>query len=433
MGMLKQASSAIRAAAAGSSRRAAYDALLRWEKSGAFADSIVERRIRPALQGADADLAVEIFYGAIRWRARLDFVVDHSTFQVKDLTLRCLLRCGLYQLLFLDRVPEYAAVNETVALAPAGLRSLANAFLRSFLRERKIWLQRLESCRTEKPGVFYSHPAWLIRRWERAFGKDRTRRLLDWNNTIPGVFVRTNTLKSSPEQLKRALQEHRPKAAPHPLAFRIESAGGLFAGDAYRHGWFYAQDPSTLKAVELLDPRPGETVLDPCAAPGGKATYIAQRMGDHGRVVASDLDPERLCLLEENQRRLGCGSIEIVRMNTLLKTTEAFDRILLDVPCSNTGVLRRRVDLRWKIQREEIRSLAGEQLRLGVQFSRRLKPGGVLVYSTCSLEPEENEQIAERLCKEVPALKLEETWSSFPPESGMDGAFAAKFKMKSSK
>ena len=174
-------------------------------------------------------------------------------------------------------------------------------------------------------------------------------------------------------------------------------------------------------------------MLDPCAAPGGKTTYIAQRMGDRGRVVASDLNPERLCLLEENEKRLGCSSIEIVRMNTLLKTTEAFDRILLDVPCSNTGVLRRRVDLRWKIQREEILSLAGEQLRLGVQFSRRLKPGGVLVYSTCSLEPEENEQIAERLCKEVPALKLEETWSSFPPESGMDGAFAAKFKMKSSK
>ena len=430
---LKTSLSAVQAAASGSSRRAAYEALLQWEKSGAFADSIVDQRIRHALQGADADLAVEIFYGAIRWRARLDFVIDHSTFRVKVLPLRCLLRCGLYQLLFLDRVPEYAAVNETVALAPAGLRSLANAFLRSFLRERKNWLQRLESCRETKPDVFYSHPAWLIRRWERAFGGDRARQLLGWNNTIPGVFIRANTLKCSCEELKPALQDHLPKSTPHPLAFQVESPGGLFASEAYRQGWFYAQDPSTLKAVELLDAHPGDTVLDPCAAPGGKTTYIAQRMENRGRVVASDLDPKRLRLLEENKKRLGCSSIEIVPMHTLLNTTEAFDRILLDVPCSNTGVLRRRVDLRWRIRRQEILALAAEQFRLVVRFTQRLKPGGILVYSTCSLEPEENEQMVERLRKQVPVLMLEETWSSFPPESGMDGAFAAKFRMKNLK
>jgi len=415
------------------SRRAASEALQRWESSRAFADSIVEKVIRASLDGADADLAVEIFYGSIRWKARLDFVMDQSTFKIKEMGVRCLLRTGLYQLLFLDRVPEYAAVNETVALAPSNRTSLVNAFLRSFIRERENWRKRIESCRTEKPEVFYSQPGWLIRKWERVFGKNRTRQLLEWNNTIPGVFVRTNTLKSSPGQLQAALKAHEPKASSHPLMFEIGSPQGLFSGEAFRQGWFYAQDPSTLRSVELLDPQPGESILDPCSAPGGKTTYIAQRMQCQGRIVASDLDSGRLRLVEENKKRLGCQTIEMTRLDVLAKSSETFDRTLLDVPCSNSGVLRRRVDLRWRIRNEDIASLADEQFQLCLRFSRRLKPGGTLVYSTCSLEAEENENVVERVCAALPLLRLEATWKSFPPETGMDGAFAAKFKLKKSK
>jgi 16S rRNA (cytosine967-C5)-methyltransferase len=416
-----------------SARRAALEALLRWEQTGAFADTIVEERIRPVIRGPDSDLAVEIFYGSIRWRARLDFLIDRSTFEIKDLSIRCLLRCGLYQLIFLDRVPEYAAVDETVGLAPAGLRNLVNAFLRSFLRERKEWLARLEACRADNPEVHYSQPAWLIRRWEQAFGADRARRLLEWNNSIPGVFVRANTLKGTPENLKLALAEHGPKATAHPLALQIESPGGLFSTPAFRDGLFYVQDPSTLKAVDLLDPQPGESILEPCAAPGGKTTDICQRMANRGRIVASDAAPERLRLVDENLKRLACTAVETIPMAALLKTDEKFDRILLDVPCSNTGVLRRRVDLRWRIRLEQIPNLAREQVAIGLRFAARLKPGGVLVYSTCSLEPEENGQVIDRLQRQIRALQLKETWESFPPESGLDGAFVAKFKMKKSK
>src|SRR6185295_4138230 len=192
--------------------------------------------------------------------ARLDFIIDHSTFKINDLALRCLLRCGLYQLLFLDRVPEYAAVHETVALASTNHKSLINAFLRSFLREKKTWRTRIEACRAEKPDVFYSQPAWLIRKWERAFGVERTGRLLEWNNTIPSVFVRANTLRASAAELREAIAPHLPKETPHPLMFEIGSPGGLFSCEAFRKGWFYAQDPSTLRAVELLDPQPGETI-----------------------------------------------------------------------------------------------------------------------------------------------------------------------------
>jgi len=411
-----------------SARRAAQDALLRWEETRAFCDTIVEERIRPALEGPDADLAVEIFYGTIRWKGRLDFIIDGSTFRIKDLPVRCLLRCGLYQLLFLDRIPEYAAVHETVGLAPAGLRNLVNAFFRSFLREKKEWCARIDACRDPQPEVFYSHPAWLIRRWQECFGRERTRQLLEWNNQVPGLFIRANTLKCKPAELETSLREHALKPATHPLALQVGSPGGLFATRAYRDGWFYAQDPSTLKAVDLLDPQPGETILDPCSAPGGKTTHICQRVGDRGRIVASDSDTARLRLVEENKKRLGCSAIEIVRMGELLKSREAFDRILLDVPCSNTGVLRRRVDLRWRIQPEEIAALAREQLAIALQFAARLKPEGVLVYSTCSLEPEENSRLIDRLRKEIPALQLEQTWESFPPDSGVDGAYVAKLR-----
>lgn len=407
-------------------RSAAFDALCRWEKSLAFADSIAERDIRGKLDGADADLAREIFYGSIRWKARLDFIIDHSSFKIRESGLRSLLQTGLYQLLFLDRVPDYAAVNETVALAPPRHKGLVNAFLRAFLRERADWNARINSCRESKPEIFYSHPVWLIRKWDRAFGTPRTARLLEWNNGIPPVFVRANTLKAPVDRLQSALADHQLKATPHPLVFEVGSPHGLFSTEAFVQGWFYVQDPGTLKAVDCLDPQPGETVLDPCAAPGGKTTYIAQKMGDKGAVVASDIDPDRLRTLEENKTRLGCRSIRLVRMSELMKSSDAYDRILLDVPCSNTGVIRRRVDLRWKIRREEILSLADEQLQLGVRFAGKLRPGGVLVYSTCSLEREENEQIIERLCKKAPPLRLEQSWTSFPPESGMDGAYVAR-------
>lgn len=414
-------------------RRAASEALQRWESSRAFADSIVEKVIRSSLEGAEADLAVEIFYGSIRWKARLDFVIDQSSFKIKEMSLRCLLRTGLYQLLYLDRVPEYAAVNETVSLAPSNRTSLVNAFLRSFIRERDKWRQRFEDCRTDKPEVYFSQPGWLIRKWARIFGEDRSRKLLEWNNTIPGVFIRTNTLKCPPEKLQVALKAHEPKATSHPLVFEIGSPQGLFSSEPFRSGWFYVQDPSTLRSVDLLDPQPGESVLDSCSAPGGKTTYIAQRMEDRGRVVASDLDSGRMRLVEENKKRLGCESIEIVSLEALVKSNEAFDRILLDVPCSNSGVLRRRVDLRWRIRNEDIVSLADEQYQLCLRFSKRLKPGGTLVYSTCSLEAEENEKLVERVCATLPSLRLEETWTSFPPDTGMDGAFAAKFSLNKAK
>ncbi len=411
-----------------SARDIAWKALQRWEDSAVLADALVESDIRSCLAGPDADLAVEIFYGAIRWRARLEFVIQNSSFKIKDDSLRTLLHCALYQLLFLDRVPDYAVVNEAVELAPDRAKKFTNAFLRGFLRDREGWQKRLEETRESQPEVYYSHPRWLVERWEKFAGAPRTRRLLEWNNTIAPLFIRVNTLKTSTESLMPRLESHFPKLASNPLAVEIGKPAGLFRNPAFLEGGFYAQDPSTLNSVELLDPKPGEKVLDVCSAPGGKTTYIAQRMKNEGLVVATDLDPKRLRLVEENCERLGASCVRTTPLESVRKSRDKYDRILLDVPCSNTGVLRRRVDLRWRLKEKDIAALSQRQVDLCKEYAVRLAPRGVLVYSTCSLEPEENEGVVSRVCKAVRGLSMMDSWKSLPPESGMDGAFAAKLQ-----
>jgi len=218
----------------------------------------------------------------------------------------------------------------------------------------------------------------------------------------------------------------------HPLSWWVTNTAGLFHTKSFMNGEFYVQDPSTLLAVDLLDPQPGESVLDMCAAPGGKTTYIAQKMQNRGRIIAADSTNSRLALVGENCRRLGVEIVatlacEGTRLDRCLRGQE-FDRVLVDAPCSNTGVLRRRVDLRWRIQEEEIIRLAELQEKLLAAATVFTKPGGALVYSTCSLEPEENERVVERFLVKHPQFTLETTRALFPPRDGMDGAFVAKFR-----
>ena len=195
---------------------------------------------------------------------------------------------------------------------------------------------------------------------------------------------------------------------------------------SFREGGFYVQDPSTLMAVHLLDPRPGEQVLDLCSAPGGKTLAIAERLQNTGSIVAHDIHPGRLELVRENAQRLGVSGLEIQPGPDLGGLERCFDRVLVDAPCSNTGVLRRRIELRWRIQPEEILRLAAEQLRLLRQAALRVRPGGVLVYSTCSLEPEENGQVVEAFLREHPGWVEVARRALHPVSESVDGAFAAK-------
>lgn len=345
----------------------------------------------------------ELFYGCIRQQLALHFMIPAE--RKPRRAVETILEIGLYQLAFM-RVPAHAAVNETVELAKKHVSASEVRFVNAVLRHPRP----LEDA---EPWVRLSHPRWLFERWQRRWGHAATVALCQWNNTPPPVYARGD--RPWPGVLE--------PTRFHPWSYRVADAGKFFADP----GRYYVQDPSTLIAVDVLDPQPGETILDLCAAPGGKTTYIAQKMQNRGRIIATDSSSARLKLVAENCRRLGVEIVSTLACESgrCLRGRQ-FDRVLLDAPCSNTGVLRRRVDLRWRIREEEIRRLAALQKKLLAVAGALTRPGGVLVYSTCSLEPEENEQIIETL----PGFVLESQRATWPPRDDMDGAFVARFRKR---
>jgi len=407
-------------------RALALQLLQSMDRGHALADTILHGALaRSRLSPADRKLLVELFYGVVRWRALLDWVIaarcKAKPPQGEPLNL---LRLGVYQVLLLDRIPDHAAVNETVRLASAAKRSFLNALLRRVAREKTQIQLDWEGLERTDPATAFSHPPFLVERWRKRFGVERTVSLLEWNNEPPPIYARVNELKTTPDALRSELRRQgvvvRDSPA-HPLCLEIEPPGPLERLDAFPAGHFYVQDPSTLLAVDLLDPQPGETVLDACAAPGGKATYIAQKMRNQGRIVAADSSPTRLKIVSENCNRLGATIVSILHPPSSI--LGPFDRILVDAPCSNTGVLRRRVDLRWRIREKEIARLGGMQRSILDDVALLLKPGGRLLYSTCSLEPEENEQVVESFLASHPEFRQIEQRALFPPESKTDGTF----------
>jgi 16S rRNA (cytosine967-C5)-methyltransferase len=395
------------------------------------------------LSAVDRSLCQELVYGIVRRQATLDWLITRKTAgRAQKETLRLLLQLGLYQMFWLDRIPNHAAVHETVELAKQlGLGPQAgflNAVLRAYTRERVETENLLMELKTTQPALGYSHPEWLCQRWSARWGPERAAQLMQWNNTAPPTFARVNSLKTNPAQLAAQWETERVKFAARSwdwtgdgLVFQLDSHPPLEGLRSFREGLFYVQDPGTLLAPRELEPRPGESVLDLCAAPGGKTTFLAQLMQNRGRIIAQDVQPGRLGLIRENCARLGTTCVEVsLAPNAIIPSpAKRFDRILLDAPCSNTGVMRRRVDLRWRIQPGEIERLRLAQLELLRQAAPRLKPGGVLVYSTCSLEPEENSGVVQQFLAEHPLFKLEEERELLPFVAGVDGAYVAKIAL----
>ncbi len=403
-------------------------ALMEWEKGTTFSDEILHGLLeRHPLQPSDRGLLTELFYGVLRHLRQLDFLIAQLREGALDERTRNLLRAGLYQIFHL-RVPAHAAVNETVSMA-GPTRGLVNAVLRRALREQEDLSQRLAS---QPLAVRESHPDFLVDRWTAQFGAESAEALCRLNNTPSENFFRVNTLKTSLEKLL----ELQPDASVQDAARGVLKLRRI-PSEWLESGWGYVQDPSTLLAPDLLDPQPGERVLDACAAPGGKATYMAQKMGGRGRVVACDLYDSRIRRLKENVARLGTISVRVHLVDFLLEPEAGsplleapFDRILLDVPCSNTGVIRRRVDVRWRLTEEDFVRMPVQQFALVRRAVPLLKAGGVLVYSTCSLENEENAAVVEQIARELPELALEEVRTSLPFRDGVDGSFAARFRKR---
>jgi len=432
-------------------RQIAVRVLRQRETGPEFTENLLENALsRARLSPADRGLCQEMVYGVVRWQATLDWLIARKTSgREQKPALQNLLRLGLYQIFWLDRIPPHAAVHETVELAKrSGYSSQAgfiNAVLRGFLREEEATKTLLAGLRINEPALGFSQPAWLVERWRKNFGDEKTLRLLEWNNTPPKTFARVNPLKFAlgqgttlEEAAAALLPRWRGESVEYDffkrdwtgenLVFELKSHPPLASLPSFRDGWFYIQDPSTLLAATELDAQPGETILDLCAAPGGKTTFIAQMMGNEGKIIATDISEERLKLVLENCTRLGVKNVETVVASTFSLQSPTFDRILLDAPCSNTGVLRRRVDLRWRISADEISRLRKTQLELLQSAAPRLKPGGILIYSTCSLEPEENVRVIEEFLVAHQDFKLESTRELSPFADQVDGAFVARLE-----
>ena len=333
-------------------------------------------------------------------------------------------------------------MHESVELAKQsgfGAQSgFVNAVLRGYLREFETTKQLLADLKAEQPDLGFSHPRWLVQRWQERWGKEPAARLLEWNNTPPKLFARVNTLKAEPGKLLAQWRDEnvqydfvRRDWLEENLLFELKEHPPLRKLPSFQQGLFYVQDPSTLLAVHALDPEPGESVLDMCAAPGGKLSYIAQLMRNEGQLLAHDLSPERLKLVQENCGRLGVKSIQTTSSPIIdAHGAKRFDRILIDAPCSNTGAMCRRVDLRWRIQPDEIQRLRAVQLELLRQAVSLLKRRGTMVYSTCSLEPEENRQVVEQFLRERNEFKLENERELLPFVDRVDGAYVAVLKAR---
>ena len=404
-----------------SARSLALEVLQEWNRGEQYAAALLEDASATChLESRDAALLQSIVLGTLRHLSLLDCWTDQLT-DGKHLERHTewVLRCGLAQLLLLQ-MPPHAVVNETVALGGRA-RGLVNAVLRRADREREA----LMNGRDKLPlSIAFSQPEFLVQRWTKQFGPEETKRLCAWNQEPSAVYVRLNEL------------------LPNAAENLQQSPGLKDIGDGFFEcqtlpraaltaGACYAQDPSTAIAPRLLAPKAGETVLDACAAPGGKTSFMAQLMGNQGTIIASDSSSSRIRRLESNLKRLQVKNTRTYLHNWSRETPFPwgdlkFDRILLDVPCSNTGVMRRRVDVRWRIKLEEFKTIAALQLQLIKAVIPVLKPGGTLVYSTCSLDAEENEQVIAKALAEIPGLKLEETKQVLPQRDGFDGAYAAK-------
>ena len=414
--------------------------VLRRREGGDFVEDRLEAALaRERLSPVDRHLCQELVYGIVRWQATLDWLIARKTEgRTQKPMLQNLLRLGLYQIFWLDRIPNHAAVHETVELAKQSgfgpQAGFVNALLRGCLREFDTTKGLLAELKTAQPHLGYSHPEWLAARWQKRWGPEQAAALMAWNNTPPKNFARVNLLKTDAAKLLPQWRDEnveydlvRYDWVEENLVFELKSHPPLHRLPSFQQGLFYVQDPSTLLAVRELDPQPGEAVLDLCAAPGGKLTFMAQLVGNEGRLTAHDLTPERLQLVQENCARLGVSCVQTALPPKLTTPPLTFyDRVLVDAPCSNTGVMRRRVDLRWRIRPEELGRLRAMQLDLLRRGASLLKPTGALVYSTCSLEPEENREVVSDFLATDKRFRLDRERELLPFVDQVDGAYVAR-------
>jgi 16S rRNA (cytosine967-C5)-methyltransferase len=449
-----------RHAAPTQARLIAARVLERVERARAFADLTLQAAFsRSPLGARDRAFATELVYGTLRWRGRLDYVLRHvldRELGALEPGVLTLLRLGAYQILFCDSVPASAAVDQTVrsarALGAERATGLVNAVLRRLAQQAPaILLPAL----ADEPQAHLEHalglPGWIAARWLAELGPEAAAALAEASNAAPPVTARTHRARITREELLARVIPRFPEArrclyAPDGI---VLGHGGAPASDpCFVEGLFSVQDEASQLVVELLAPAPGERILDTCAAPGTKTTAIAERVGPKGLVVALDRSAQRLALVGRAARRLGLDNVTALARDATQPLAELpgapFDRILVDAPCSGLGALRRNPDARWRISADDPAQLAPIQAALLVSARGVLKPGGTLVYSTCTLTREENDEVVAMFLAREPGLQrlparglpdtlrplldAEGAFRSWPHRHGMDGFFAVRME-----
>lgn len=449
-------------------RTIAFDVLRRVATQDAYADEALRSELEPGVRTEDAGLATELTLGVLRWQRLLDFLVDRNltkTARTLDVEVRIALRLGVYQLWFLERVPAHAAVHESVELVKRARKRSAASLVNAVLRKAAKQSEQAGRSRAAFPsllpndlsladrlGILQSHPAWLVTRWLGRFGEQRTRALLEANNRVPSLSgYLLDPLRE--EEAMASLKQAGCIIEPGRLlrdAWTVQG-GNPGASEAARRGWIVIQDEASQAVAHLLGVEPGNTVLDLCAAPGGKTLLLARDAGTQGHVTAADLHPGRVRAMAERFEAAGVRNLTCVTLDGTgpMPFERPFDRILVDAPCSGTGTLARHPEIRWRLRPEDLDDLHARQVRLLRNALAYLAPHGRLEYSTCSLEPEENEHVVHEALSGLPgkfhivtgrgaiekvlresvrpesAIDEDGFFRTFPPEHTTDGFFAA--------
>lgn len=434
-------------------RNTALRALYDIHKNGAYSNLALKAVLQnTALNTADRRLVTELVHGVIRYQLHLDYLISQFS-KVKHISywIQDILRMGLYQIFYLDRIPDSAAVSESVQLARkyGGARSagFVNGLLRSAIRGKESIVYPKDEL--QKLCIQESFPLWIGERWYAEGGLDYAKSLMVASNRKAPLTLRCNLIKTLPELLIARLQDSNIKAAylnipaaPH-ISYAVTASGisHIETLPAFVEGWFYIQDSGAMLVTEILNPQPGETILDICAAPGGKATHIAEKMKNTGTVHAFDLYPHKCELIAQNANRLGLSNIKPHAVD-VTKGMESYygqaDRVLADVPCSGLGVIRRKPDIKYTRRPEDIQLFAGQSLQILHQAAQCVKPGGILVFSTCTVEHVENEAVIEKFLSSHSEFRLapaenmaypnDGTIRLLPYIDGTDGFFIARMQ-----
>ncbi len=428
-------------------RQIVLDLLIKTEEKGAYSTIVLDSALdKNALSPRDKSFASALFYGVLERKMTLDYIIraySKIEYDKIDKSAVQLLRMGLYQLLYMESVPDNAAVNETVKLAQQKQKGFINAILRGFLRDGcKIDYGSLEG--EARLSVEYSCPKWLVKMWLKRFGERDTLEILKSSFGRPPLYAKVNTLKCTADELISELKKDGISAKRNSLlpdCVEIDKIGGIEACRAYRSGLFHIQDISSQLCCKLVRPVFGETVLDMCAAPGGKSFSIAEAMGNKGEVHSFDLYDGKISMLRDGAKRLGISIItaEVNDASVYSENIPMADKVLCDVVCSGLGVIRRKPEIKYK-QKAALSEIPTMQRQILQTASRYVKVGGTLIYSTCTLNYDENEAIVEEFLANnknfapiVVPLDIENIESGycrnfFPHKTGGDGFFAATLR-----